>query len=185
MLFSCCVLVVCHLAPQAGYSISASGDIMASHRQPSLAGSQSGLGPRSTAGSMMGALKALGQRQSSHIGSGLSTPTGSLPYGLGSERVSLPLSTADGASSPLPHGESSAVPPVDLVTNPVVANLEAAFNQDPRRHRRNDSRLSTMSIGSLSRYVGAAVGVQLLLPGSSCQAATYHMVCECCLSLHL
>lgn len=50
------------------------------------------------------------------------------------------------------QGLVGAVPPVEgLVTNPVLANLEAAFASDPRRHRRNDSKLSSLSIGSLHR----------------------------------
>ncbi|KAF6253363.1 hypothetical protein COO60DRAFT_1547131 [Scenedesmus sp. NREL 46B-D3] len=45
-----------------------------------------------------------------------------------------------------------AVPPVEgFVTNPVLANLELAFSVDPRRHRRKDSQLSSLSIGSLQR----------------------------------
>jgi hypothetical protein len=51
-----------------------------------------------------------------------------------------------------------ALPPVEgFVPNPVLANLERAFNADPRRHKRNDSqvsqlsKLSQLSISSLSR----------------------------------
>lgn len=43
-----------------------------------------------------------------------------------------------------------ALPPVE-VTNPVLANLELANSLDPRRHRRTDSKLSNLSIGSLHR----------------------------------
>lgn len=55
-------------------------------------------------------------------------------------------------------GVHDALPPVEgFVPNPVLANLERAFNADPRRHKRNDSqvsqlsKLSQLSISSLSK----------------------------------
>jgi hypothetical protein len=50
-------------------------------------------------------------------------------------------------------GQHEALPPVEgFVPNPVLANLERAFNSDPRRHRRNDSQASQTSlISSISK----------------------------------
>jgi hypothetical protein len=43
-------------------------------------------------------------------------------------------------------GVHEAVPPVEgFVPNPVLANLERAFNSDPRRHKRTDSQVSQLS----------------------------------------
>jgi hypothetical protein len=79
-----------------------------------------------------------GTLRASMLHAGLHGPGGSLTGG------SL---TGTGLS-----GAGEAVPPVEgFVTNPVLANLELAFSQDPRRHRRKDSQLSSLSIGSLHR----------------------------------
>jgi hypothetical protein len=59
-------------------------------------------------------------------------------------------------ASSLAGGGHDAVPPVEGfggVPNPVLANLERAFSQDPRRHRRTDSKLSSHSISSLAKWV--------------------------------
>lgn len=84
-----------------------------------------------------------------HRTSSVSGGTGqsSLPIQL----VSLSGGTSDGmnGSHPALHAVD-ALPPVE-VTNPVLANLELANSLDPRRHRRTDSKLSNLSIGSLQR----------------------------------
>lgn len=64
------------------------------------------------------------------------------------------------SSSSLHLGAHEALPPVDgSVANPVLAGLELAFSMDPRRHRRTDSKLSSLSItGSLHKCARSAEG---------------------------
>jgi hypothetical protein len=79
--------------------------------------------------------------------------------GLGGDGSSVAGTSTPAASSVV--GAHEAVPPVEgFVPNPVLANLERAFNSDPRRHKRNDSqvsqvsqlsKLSNLSISSLTK----------------------------------
>lgn len=68
--------------------------------------------------------------------------------------TSLPLNmlsmSGDGTSNNSGLHSMEILPPVE-VTNPVLANLELANSLDPRRHRRNDSKLSDLSLGSLRK----------------------------------
>lgn len=99
-----------------------------------------------------------------------STLAGPLPSGYNSASGATAGAAVDGAagdgstagtSTPAAGsvvGVHDALPPVEgFVPNPVLANLERAFNADPRRHKRNDSqvsqlsKLSQLSISSLSK----------------------------------
>eukprot|EP00879_Flechtneria_rotunda_P010836 GHRR01011325.1.p1 GENE.GHRR01011325.1~~GHRR01011325.1.p1 ORF type:complete len:1369 (+),score=416.83 GHRR01011325.1:1346-5452(+) len=167
-------------ATQAGYSISASGDIILTPQHQSFAAlsSQSGTARRSVSGGVLGALfnrsslaSSLtgGHHNARHSFTSLMgghyvqplTPPGSVPGAVGHLATEL-----QGGSRPssISGGNgflvlSEAVPPVEgLVTNPVISNLELAFSQDPRRHRQKDSWLSTLSVSGLQRLIASSNG---------------------------
>jgi hypothetical protein len=120
----------------------------------------------STAGSsVVGALPPGGvSNGSAHAGSigPTASGAGSLSAGLLelAEGSSMGGTSTPAAGSVVGVGGHEAVPPVEegFVPNPVLANLERAFTADPRRHKRNDSqvssqlsRLSNLSISSISK----------------------------------
>lgn len=131
---------------QAGYSISASGDIVVE-------------APRAHGQSFVGQFGSNGGAHSAPGGTVTSffSRHSVLSEGPGQHAVPVPFLSLSGGSNdggqtgtqPATH-MIEALPPVE-VTNPVLANLELANSLDPRRHKRTDSKLSSLSIGSLHR----------------------------------
>lgn len=124
---------------------SATGGLFGRNSVTSLTGTASG-----PAALGMSALPGGFVSMTAEAGDGGSSPRASmLQAALHGPAGSL---TGGSLTGTVASGAGEAVPPVEgFVTNPVLANLELAFSQDPRRHRRKDSQLSSLSIGSLHR----------------------------------
>ncbi|WIA12055.1 hypothetical protein OEZ85_012134 [Tetradesmus obliquus] len=131
---------------------SATGGLFGRNSVTSLTGTASG-----PAALGMSALPGGFVSMTAEAGDGGSSPRASMLQAA----LHGPAGTLTGGSltGTVASGAGEAVPPVEgFVTNPVLANLELAFSQDPRRHRRKDSQLSSLSIGSLHRLRAGSSG---------------------------
>lgn len=183
---------------QVGYSISPSGDMpVPAQAAPS--------GPTPHGAGVVNTIMSLTRRHSSI--SAVGSTTGALPpawhtsgsgavaaagsidgiaagHHLASGFIGDGGSSVAGTSTPAAGsvvGQHEALPPVEgFVPNPVLANLERAFNSDPRRHRRNDSQASQTSlISSISKWVVLAIE-QTQLNRPPCMLQTVPKCCCLC-----